>query len=84
MNTTDTTRVIIVAIDDVEVGLIVDAANDVIDIKEESIEPSPEVVGIEEDEYVKGVIKVDNRLLILIDLAKILDRKELKVESLEE
>ncbi len=31
----DTTRVIIVAMDDVEVGLIVDAANDVIDIKEE-------------------------------------------------
>ncbi len=48
-------------------------------LKKKSIEPSPEVVGIEEDEFVKGVIKVDNRLLILIDLAKILDRKELKV-----
>ena len=31
---TDSTRVIIVSVEDIEVGLIVDAANDVIDIKE--------------------------------------------------
>ena len=80
---TETTRVIIVALDDIEVGLIVDAANDVIDITEDSIEPSPEIVGVEEDEYVKGVVKVDNRLLILIDLAKILDREKLKIEGSE-
>ena len=64
----DSTRVIIVAFDDIEVGLIVDAANDVIDIIEGDIEPSPEMVGIESDEFVKGVVKVDNRLLILLDL----------------
>jgi len=80
---TDSTRVIIVALDDVEVGLIVDAANDVIDITEDSIEPSPVIVGVEEDEYVQGVTKVNNRLLILIDLAKILDKKELKIEGSE-
>jgi purine-binding chemotaxis protein CheW len=80
---TEATRVIIVALDDIEVGLIVDAANDVIDITEDSIEPSPEMVGVEEDEYVKGVVKVDNRLLILIDLAMILDRKQIKVDSSE-
>lgn len=80
---TEATRVIIVALDDIEVGLIVDAANDVIDITEDAIEPSPEMVGVEEDEYVKGVVKVDNRLLILIDLAVILDRKQIKVDSSE-
>lgn len=80
---TDSTRVIIVAIDDIEVGLIVDAANDVIDIREDAIEPSPEMVGVEEDEYVKGVVKVGNRLLILIDLAMILDRGKLKKEGIE-
>jgi purine-binding chemotaxis protein CheW len=79
---TEATRVIIVALDDIEVGLVVDAANDVIDITEDAIEPSPEMVGVEEDEYVKGVVKVDSRLLILIDLAMILDRKQIKVEGL--
>ena len=80
---TDSTRVIIVALDEIEVGLIVDAANDVIDITEDDIEPSPEMVGVEEDEYVKGVVKVENRLLILIDLAMILDRGIIKQEAIE-
>jgi purine-binding chemotaxis protein CheW len=80
---TDSTRVIIVALDDIEVGLIVDNANDVIDIYESDIEPSPEMVGTENDEFVKGVVKVSNRLLILLDLAKILNRENLKVEELK-
>ena len=79
----DSTRVIIVAIDDIEVGLIVDNANDVIDICENDIEPSPEMVGTENAEFVKGVVKVSNRLLILLDLAKVLNRENLKVEELK-
>ena len=67
------TRIIIVTIEDLEVGLIVDAANDVIDIKSEDIEPQPEVVGTEEAEFITGVAKVDKRLLILIDLEKVLN-----------
>ena len=80
----DSTRVIIVAFDDIEVGLIVDAANDVIDISEGDIEPSPEMVGVESDEFVKGVVKVDNRLLILLDLEKILNKDQTKLEDMEE
>ncbi|KAB2335440.1 chemotaxis protein CheW [Bacillus mesophilum] len=69
----DHTRVIIVAVNDMEVGLIVDSANDVIDISEDSIEPSPEVVGNVEADYVLGVTKIEKRLLILIDLEKVLN-----------
>ncbi|WP_080846428.1 chemotaxis protein CheW [Cytobacillus gottheilii] len=68
----DHTRVIIVALHDMEVGLIVDSANDVIDISEDSIEPSPEIVGNVEADYVLGVTKIEKRLLILIDLEKVL------------
>lgn len=70
------TRVIIVALNDMEVGLIVDSANDVIDISEESIEPSPEIVGNVEADYVLGVTKIEKRLLILIDLKKVLQVDE--------
>src|SRR5690606_19870298 len=45
MDYNDSTRIIIVNVNDMEVGLIVDAANDVIDIPEGAIEPTPEVVG---------------------------------------
>ncbi|MFB9987663.1 chemotaxis protein CheW [Bacillus benzoevorans] len=74
----DETRIIIVAHNDIEVGLIVDAANDVIDINEDSIEPSPEVGDYEEDDSISGVVKLEKRLLILIDLEKVLDPKKIK------
>ena len=70
---TDDSRIIIVNFDDLEVGLIVDIANDVIDIPSASIEPQPEVVGTEEAEFITGVAKIEKRLLILIDLKKVLN-----------
>lgn len=74
----ESTRIIIVSLDDMEVGLIVDAANDVIDIPAVHIEPQPEVVGTIEADYISGVAKVDKRLLILVNLAKVLNPAELK------
>lgn len=73
----ESTRIIIVYLDDVEVGLIVDEANDVIDIPEEQIEPAPQVVGSVDLDYISGVAKVDDRLLILLDLQKVLTNKEI-------
>lgn len=72
----ESTRVIIVSFKDLEVGFIVDAANDVLDIESSLIEPTPEVVGVEEATFINGVAKVGKRLLILIDLEKVLERKE--------
>jgi purine-binding chemotaxis protein CheW len=76
----ESTRIIIVSLEDMEVGLIVDSANDVIDIPNSSIEPQPDVVGTMEAEYISGVAKIDKRLLILINLDKVLNPKEI-VES---
>jgi purine-binding chemotaxis protein CheW len=74
----DATRVIIVAVGELEVGLIVDAANDVIDIPVNAIEPPPEVVGGVEAAYLRGVAKLDKRLLILLNLDKVLSTEEIK------
>lgn len=67
------TRIIIITMDDMEVGFIVDAANDVMDIPISSIEPQPEVVGSYEEEFISGVAKVEKRLLILLNLEKVLN-----------
>lgn len=75
---TESTRIIIVGVNDMEVGLVVDAANDVIDIPEGAIEPPPEVVGTVEVEYLNGVAKLDRRLLILLNLEKVLVTDGLK------
>lgn len=69
----ETTRIIIVTLDDIEVGFIVDSANDVIDIPTNAIEQQPEVVGSIEEDFISGVAKVENHLLILLNLHKVLN-----------
>lgn len=74
----ESTRIIIVGVGDLDVGLIVDAANDVIDIPEGTIEPPPQVVGSVEVEYLNGVAKLDKRLLILLNLDRVLNPEAMK------
>lgn len=69
----DTTRIIIIALETMEVGFVVDSANDVLDIDADSIEQQPEVVGSLEEEFIAGVAKLENRLLILLHLDKVLN-----------
>lgn len=73
---TESVRIIIVQFDDMEVGFVVDSANDVIDLPVNSIEPQPEVVGVIEEAFISGVAKIDNRLLILLHLDKVLNISE--------
>ncbi|MEJ9210993.1 chemotaxis protein CheW [Bacillus smithii] len=70
----DGTRIIVATLNEMEVGFIVDGANDVLDISEEFIEPQPEMVGEIEAEYITGVAKWEKRLLILLSLEKILEK----------
>lgn len=69
----ETTRIIIIQLVDMEVGFVVDSANDVLDIQTSTIEPQPEVVGSLEEEFISGVAKLDKRLLILLHLDKVLN-----------
>lgn len=81
---TESTRIIIIHLDQVEVGLIVDVANDVIDLHEDIIESAPEVVGTVDVDYILGVAKLEKRLLILLDLQKVLSTEEIdQLQSLE-
>ncbi|WP_164668975.1 chemotaxis protein CheW [Virgibacillus doumboii] len=81
---TESSRIIIIYLDDIEVGLIVDSANDVIDIPENVIEPAPEVVGTADVDYIDGVAKLDNRLLILLNMREVLSKEEInELKSVE-
>ncbi|WP_010649278.1 chemotaxis protein CheW [Oceanobacillus massiliensis] len=77
-------RIIIAQINEAEVGLIVDSANDVIDIPADQIEPAPEVIGSVDADYIEGVAKLEDRLLILLDLEKVLSLQDInELKSLE-
>lgn len=71
-------RIVIVAAHNLEVGFIVDSANDVTDVMSDAIENPPEVVGGIKAKYISGVAKIgDSRLLILLNLAEVLNRAEI-------
>ncbi|MDK2825149.1 purine-binding chemotaxis protein CheW [Methanolobus vulcani] len=70
-------RIIVVEIGENVVGMIVDSVNEVLRIPRSSVDPAPELVTSNiSREYITGVGKIDGRLLILLDLAKVMDKKE--------
>jgi purine-binding chemotaxis protein CheW len=76
---TDQTRILIVIENDKEVGLIVDSANDVLDINSDQVDDPPEIAGGIKAKYLSGVARVgDNRLLILLNLQAILDKSDIQ------
>ena len=71
-------RIMVAELDGHLVGLVVDAANEVLKINPELIEPPPNIFEQGEVNYVTGVGKLGDKLVILIDLAKIMQRGELR------
>jgi purine-binding chemotaxis protein CheW len=70
------TRIVVVEAQDVKVGLIVDSP-EVINIDKEDIEASPALAGGDvETSFIKGVVKIAERLLILLDVDRVLSDEE--------
>ncbi len=70
------TRIIVVELADMVVGFVVDTVREVIRIPKNIIEPPPAIVAGIGSEYIYAVAKLENRLLILLDLERILHEKE--------
>jgi len=73
---TDNTRIIIVTLEDITVGMIVDSATEVIQLPQEAIEPAPSITGGIDSNFLDGVGKIDGQLLILLNLSKVLKPQE--------
>lgn len=65
-------RIVVVKLRDRLVGLLVDAASQVLKVPVSSIDPAPDAVVEIDAEYIRGVAKLPERLIILMDLQKIL------------
>ena len=70
------TRIIIVQVEDKLIGMIVDDVSEVVEVPEAEIEPPPEMVTGRSSEYIRGVAKVGDRLIIILELANILSTEE--------
>ena len=71
-------RILVAEVEGKMIGLIVDAASEVLKIPPSEVEPPPNVFEEGEVNYVTGVGKLGGRLIIMVDLTRILQRGELR------
>jgi len=71
------TRIVVVDIGGNIMGMIVDSVSEVLRLPASTIEPPPEIVTGINSEYIKGVAKLEDRLLIFLDLSRVIDAEEL-------
>jgi purine-binding chemotaxis protein CheW len=70
------TRIVVVELLGMIVGFVVDSVSEVLRIPADTVVPPPAIVSGIDSEYISGVGKLDDRLLILIDLEKLLSNQE--------
>lgn len=77
------TRIIVVEVLSKIVGFIVDSVSEVLRIPHSVIDPPPPLVAGIRAEFIEGIGKLENRLLILLNLEKILSAAELQSLDME-
>jgi purine-binding chemotaxis protein CheW len=75
------TRIVVVEVKGAILGFMVDSVSEVLRIPGETVEPPPRL-GKVEREYVSGVGKLDDRLLILLDVDRLMSDSEEKLGAL--
>jgi purine-binding chemotaxis protein CheW len=70
------TRIVVVEVKGTVLGFIVDSVSEVLRISASTVEPPPHLGKIEQ-EYVSGVGKIDDRLLILLDVDRLINDDDL-------
>lgn len=61
------------------VGIVVDGVSDVITLKPDDIKPAPEFGGGLDTKYLLGLGTVDERMLILVDIEKLMTSREMEL-----
>lgn len=75
------TRIIVIEINNIIVGFVVDAVSEVLRIPTSTVEPPPPVVAGVDSDYISGVGKLQDRLLIMLDLDKLLSSEDIEMLS---
>lgn len=69
-------RIVVVEMGGVTVGMVVDGVREVLRINDEAVEPPSPLVTTVASAFIKGLAKVEARLIILLDLGKVLSLDE--------
>jgi purine-binding chemotaxis protein CheW len=75
---TKESRIINIVEDEMKVGMIVDSVSEVLTVSDAIIEETPRMVTSVDSTFITGIAKLDNRLIILLDLARVLRPDEVE------
>jgi purine-binding chemotaxis protein CheW len=67
---------VVVDIGGQDIGVVVDAVTEVLRIAADSVEPPSAVITTADSVYLLGIVKLEGRLVILLDLEKVLTESE--------
>ncbi|MBD8530678.1 chemotaxis protein CheW [Massilia sp. CFBP 13647] len=73
------TVVIILNIQDRVVGMVVDSVSDVITLTADQVKPAPDMGGALNTDYLVGLGTVDERMIILVDIDRLMSSEEMGV-----
>ena len=73
---TSSTRIVIMKIEEISIGMIVDAVTEVLTIGEDHIEPAKTISNSEINKYISGIGNINDRLVIMLNLDEIVDLPE--------
>ena len=73
---TSSTRIVVVEVDGNNVGILVDEVSEVVRITDDMIEKTTSIFYTIGQEYLSGVAKLEDKLVILLDLVKVLRRDD--------
>ena len=79
---TNAHRIVVVDVSGQDIGMVVDAVMEVSRISSSLIEPPSNVISTNDSEYLTGIVKADEKLIIVLDIAKVI--RETDVEALED
>jgi len=64
-------RIMVIDVDGMTFGILVDSVTEVLSVSSDGIKPPPALTPDKHSEYIKGISKNDDRLIILLDLEKL-------------
>jgi purine-binding chemotaxis protein CheW len=80
----DRTCIIVVNVEEIAIGLLVDTVNEVLEIPEEQVDPPPKTHSGIKSNYIMGMGKVEDQVKILLNIENILQEDELaQIQKLE-
>ncbi|MBI5213042.1 MAG: chemotaxis protein CheW [Nitrospirae bacterium] len=69
-------RIMIIDIQGITMGLVVDSVSEVLRVPSNIVEPTPPMASNISTEFIRGIAKLEDRLIILLDMDRLLGKAE--------